>query len=94
MFDKSTCSKQVFQLLLSLIVGANCVGRFTRFDQIIRDFPQIWYLQLIYWKIQFWCCPGVGHLHPIFKPQRGVFVRTPGPIVWHLQLFQNKMTNS
>ena len=53
----------------------------------------MWFLQLIYWKIQFWCCPGVGHLHPIFKPHRGVFVWTPGPTMGHLQLsFQKQMT--
>ena len=40
-------------------------------------------------------CPGVEHLHPIFKPHREIFVRTPGPIMGHLQLsFQNKMTKS
>ena len=53
-----------------------------------------WYLQFIYWKMEFWCCPGVGHLHPILKPHRGVFVCTPSPTVGHLQLFQNKMTNA
>ena len=53
----------------------------------------MWFLQLIYWKIQFWCCPGVGHLHPIFKQHRGVFVWTPGPTMGHLQLsFQKQMT--
>ena len=26
----------------------------------------------------------VGHLHPIFKPRRGVLVWTPGPTVEHL----------
>ena len=25
----------------------------------------------------FWCCPGVGHLHPIFKPHRGAFSAFP-----------------
>ena len=55
----------------------------------------MWYLQLIYWKIQFWCCPGVGNLHPIFKPHLGIFVWTQGPTLGHLQLsFQNKMTNA
>ena len=44
--------------------------------------------------MQFWCCPGVGLLHYIFKPHRGVFVWAPGSSVRHLQLFQNKMTNS
>ena len=24
-------------------------------------------------EIQFWCCPGVGHLNPISKPHRGAF---------------------
>ena len=51
-------------------------------------------MSLIYRKIQIWCCPGVGHLHPFFKPHCGVFVWTPGPTGWHLQLFQNKMTNA
>ena len=51
---------------------------------------------LYYWKIQFRCCPGVGHLHGIFKPHRGVFVQvwTPRPTVGHLQLFQKKMINT
>ena len=30
-------------------------------------------------EIQFWCCPGMGHLYPIVE---------------HSQLFQNKMTNT
>ena len=34
-------------------------------------------------EIQFWCCPGVGHLYPILSP-----------IVGYLQIFQNKMTNT
>ena len=36
----------------------------------------------------------MGHLHPIFKPYRGVFIWMPVPTVEHLQLFQNKMTNA
>ena len=51
-------------------------------------------MQLIYWKMQFWCCPRVGHLHPIFKPHRGVFVWMLGPTVGPLQVFQNKMRNA
>ena len=31
-----------------------------------------WYLQFIYWKMKFWCCPGVGHLYPILRPHRGM----------------------
>ena len=53
-------------------------------------FPQ----RLVDLKIQFWSCPGAGHLHPIFKPHRGDFVWMPGPTVGHLQLFQNKMKNA
>ena len=37
------------------------------------DFLQIWHLQLIYWKMQFWCCFRVGHLHTFFKPNHGDF---------------------
>ena len=36
----------------------------------------------------------MGHLHPIFKPYRGVFIWMPVLTVEHLQLFQNKMTNA
>ena len=25
-------------------------------------------------EIQFWCCPGLGHLDPFIKLHRGVFV--------------------
>ena len=35
--------------------------------------------------MQFWCCPGVGHLHPIFKPRRGAFAAL---------IFQHKMTDA
>ena len=28
-------------------------------------------------EIQFWCCPGVGKLYPIFKPHRGAFAASP-----------------
>ena len=28
-------------------------------------------------EIQFWCCPGVGHLNPISKPHRGAFAAFP-----------------
>ena len=52
-----------------------------------------WYLQFIYCEMKFWCCPGVRHLHPILKPHRGIFVRTPGPTVEHLQLFPKKNQN-
>ena len=58
---------------------AICIGCFMCFDQTITDIPWIWYLQLIYWKKQFWCCPRVGQLHPIFKPHHGVFVWMSGP---------------
>ena len=32
-----------------------------------------------FWKTsgKFWCCPGVGHLCPIFKPHRGAFAAFP-----------------
>ena len=36
-----------------------------------------WHLQFIYWKMKFWCCPGVGHWHPILKPERGAFAAFP-----------------
>ena len=28
-------------------------------------------------EIQFWYCPGVGKLYPIFKPHRGAFAASP-----------------
>ena len=28
-------------------------------------------------EIQFWCCPGVGHLYSIFKPHCGEFAAFP-----------------
>ena len=28
-------------------------------------------------EIQFWCCPAVGNLYPIFKPHRGAFAAFP-----------------
>ena len=28
-------------------------------------------------EIQFWCCRGVGHLYPIFKPHCGAFTAFP-----------------
>ena len=54
-----------------------------RFDQIITDFPQIWYLQLTYWKYSFGVVPEWGICTPFLSPTVG-----------HLQLFQNKVTNT
>ena len=49
-----------------------------RFGQIITDFSYVWYLQLTYWKCTLrGCCPGVGHLYPIFKPHREAFAAFP-----------------
>ena len=28
-------------------------------------------------EIQFWCCPGMGHLYPIFNPHCGAFAAFP-----------------
>ena len=28
-------------------------------------------------EIQFWCCPGMGHLNPIFNPHCGAFAAFP-----------------
>ena len=28
-------------------------------------------------EIQFWCCPGVGNLYPIFKPHRVALAAFP-----------------
>ena len=53
------------------------------FDQIITDFPKIWKLQLIYWKYNFGVVPGWGSCTPFLSP-----------IMGHLQLLQNKMTNT
>ena len=38
-----------------------------------------WYLQFIHWKMKFWCCPGMGHLHPILRPHRGFFCMNARP---------------
>ena len=61
-----------------------CVRCFThKFDQIIlyinyyRFSINLVFAANIYWKMKFWCCPGVGHLHPIFKPHRGAFAAFP-----------------
>ena len=40
-------------------------------------------MQLIYWKIQFWSCPGWGI--------RTLFL---SPTVGYVRLFQNKMANA
>ena len=45
------------------------------FDQIITDryrMNMVFAANLL--ENQFWCCPRVGHLCPIFEPHRGVFV--------------------
>ena len=37
------------------------------------------------------CCPGVGHLHPYFKPHRGVFAGAdPGTFDWGVQTLVQK----
>ena len=28
-------------------------------------------------EMHIWCCPGVGHLYPIFKPHREAFAAFP-----------------
>ena len=35
----------------------------------------MWFLQLIHWKIQFWCCPGEGHWNFCMNacPHHGAF---------------------
>ena len=30
-------------------------------------------------EMQFWCCPGLGHLNPFIKIHRGVFDDPPNP---------------
>ena len=51
---------------------AICEGCFTRFDQIFKDFRyKIWHLQLICGKMEYWCCPGAGHLHTFWNPTVG-----------------------
>ena len=39
-------------------------------------------------EMQFWCCPGLGHLNPFIKLHRGVLYEPPSPIAINL-LFNN-----
>ena len=44
-----------------------------------RFFLKTWHFQLMYWKVQFCCSPGVWHLHAFLEPHRWVFVWTAQP---------------
>ena len=74
------CLRNCWWLVIITGGWAICIGCFMYFDQIITDryhMNMVFAANLL--ENQFWCCPRVGHLDPIFEPHRGVFVWMPGP---------------
>ena len=65
------------QIDVLLRLGAICVGGSHVLIGLLEISHKKWYFQLIYWKMQFWCCLRVGNLHDIFEPHRGAFAAFP-----------------